>query len=70
MDPAGTDREPMERAREPTKMPGDHKHDAMEGPDGMTRFCAKCGRIRAYRAVRNVAWISTEAGNRGCDWGG
>jgi hypothetical protein len=67
---AGTEREMMERAREPTKTPGDHKHDPMEGPDAMTRFCAKCGRILAYRAVRNVPWISTEAENRGCDWGG
>jgi hypothetical protein len=61
---------PMERRREPNKSGVAGVHDPMELEDGMTKFCAKCGRILAYRAARNIPWISTEAGNRGCDWGG
>jgi hypothetical protein len=60
----------MDRAREPIKQPADNRHDAMEFSDGMARFCAKCGRVIAYRAFRNTPWFSTEAGNRSCDWGG
>jgi hypothetical protein len=45
-------------------------HDPMELEDSMTKFCAKCGRILAYRAARNIPWISTVAESRGCDWGG
>ena len=60
----------MERRREPNRTPPARTHNPMGLEDGMTKFCAKRGRILAYRAARNATWIATEAGTRGCDWGG
>jgi hypothetical protein len=66
---SGTTFDMQERRREPDRSPGSMSHDPMELSDGMTKFCAKCGRILGYRAARNIEWIATEAANRGCDWG-
>jgi hypothetical protein len=60
----------MDRSREPARTPAANIHAPMDLEDGMTKFCAKCGRILAYRAARNLPWISTESGKGGCDWGG
>jgi hypothetical protein len=60
----------MNRNRAPVSTPVAKIHDPMELEDGMTKFCAKCGRILAYRAARNAPWISSGARSRGCDWGG
>jgi hypothetical protein len=59
----------LPRGRAPDRTPASPRHDPMGVGDELLRFCAKRGRIVAYRPLANVAWISTETGARGCGLG-
>ena len=59
----------IDRNREPNRSPADPQHDVMEDGGRFVKFCAKCGRIVAYRGMMNTPWFATEAGRRACDWG-